>query len=38
MTIMASLSALRMRLYDEEKHSMVGWKALKQYQRKTVSA
>jgi len=38
MTILASLSALRMRLYDEERHSMVGWEALKQYQRKTASA
>jgi omega-6 fatty acid desaturase (delta-12 desaturase) len=25
MTILASLSALRMRLYDEERHRMVGW-------------
>jgi acyl-lipid omega-6 desaturase (Delta-12 desaturase) len=38
MTIVASLSALRMRLYDEEKHSMVGWDVLKQYQRKPTSA
>ncbi|MGD0877131.1 MAG: fatty acid desaturase [Anaerolineales bacterium] len=37
MTIPASLSALRMRLYDEEHHIMVGWNALKQVQRKTAS-
>jgi omega-6 fatty acid desaturase (delta-12 desaturase) len=35
MTILASLSALRMRLYDEEKQRMVGWEAVKQVQRKT---
>jgi hypothetical protein len=38
MTILASLSALRMRLYDEEKQRMVGWEAVKQVQRKTASA
>ena len=38
MTILASLSALRMRLYDEEKRIMVGWDALKQYRRKSISA
>jgi acyl-lipid omega-6 desaturase (Delta-12 desaturase) len=37
MTIRASLSALRMRLYDEEKRIMVGWDVLKQYQRKSAS-
>jgi omega-6 fatty acid desaturase (delta-12 desaturase) len=34
MTIAASLSSLRMRLYDEEQRIMVGWNALKRYQRK----
>jgi omega-6 fatty acid desaturase (delta-12 desaturase) len=29
MTLIASLSSLRMRLYDEEKRMMVGWNALK---------
>ena len=38
MTILASLSALRMRLYDEDKHIMVGWDVLKQVQRKSTSA
>jgi acyl-lipid omega-6 desaturase (Delta-12 desaturase) len=38
MTILASLSSLRMRLYDEERKIMVGWNALKRYQRKQVSA
>ncbi len=34
MTIIASLSSLRMRLYDEERKIMVGWNVLKHYQRK----
>ncbi len=40
MTILASLSSLRMRLYDEEKRMMVGWNALKrgQHQPKQASA
>ncbi len=38
MTIHASLSSLRMRLYDEERRIMVGWNALKRYQRKQASA
>jgi omega-6 fatty acid desaturase (delta-12 desaturase) len=38
MTIRASLSSLKMRLYDEERRIMVGWEALKRYQRKQVSA
>ncbi len=38
MTIPASLSALRMRLYDEERRMMVSWQALKKYSRKSVSA
>ena len=38
MTLRASLSSLKMRLYDEERRIMVGWEALKQYQRKSVSA
>jgi omega-6 fatty acid desaturase (delta-12 desaturase) len=38
MTILASLSSLRMRLYDEEQRIMVGWSALKHYQRKQASA
>ena len=38
MTIPASLSSLRMRLYDEDRHMMVGWDVLKQYARKQVSA
>ncbi len=38
MTIPASLSALRMRLYDEENHIMVGWEALKRDQQKTASS
>jgi acyl-lipid omega-6 desaturase (Delta-12 desaturase) len=37
MTLLASLSSLRMRLYDEEKGSMVGWDGLKRYMRKPVS-
>ena len=35
MTILASLSSLRMRLYDEEKGMMVGWDGLKRYLAKT---
>ena len=38
MTIPASLSSLRMRLYDEEKRMMVGWNALKHYRRTTGTA
>jgi len=38
MTILASLSSLRMRLYDEDRGIMVGWEVLKKYQRTTVSA
>ena len=38
MTILASLSSLRMRLYDEERKIMVGWSALKRYSRKQVTA
>ena len=38
MTILASLSSLRMRLYDEDRGIMVGWEVLKKYQRNTVSA
>ena len=38
MTILASLSSLKMRLYDEERRIMVGWEALKRYQRKPLSA
>jgi omega-6 fatty acid desaturase (delta-12 desaturase) len=38
MTIMASLSALRMRLYDEDRGIMVGWEYLKKYRRNTDSA
>jgi omega-6 fatty acid desaturase (delta-12 desaturase) len=38
MTILASLSSLRMRLYDEERRIMVGWSALKRYRRKQASA
>ncbi|MGB8214512.1 MAG: fatty acid desaturase [Anaerolineales bacterium] len=38
MTILASLSSLRMRLYDEDQGIMVGWNSLRQYQRKSVSA
>lgn len=37
MTILASLSSLKMRLYDEEKRMMVGWQVLKRYARKPVS-
>jgi omega-6 fatty acid desaturase (delta-12 desaturase) len=37
MTIVASLSSLRMRLYDEEKRMMVSWEALKRYRRKPAS-
>jgi omega-6 fatty acid desaturase (delta-12 desaturase) len=37
MTILASLSALRMRLYDEERRIMVGWEALKRYRQKSLS-
>ena len=33
MTLIASLSSLRMRLYDEEKRIMVGWNALKRMRR-----
>ncbi|HTX92638.1 MAG TPA: fatty acid desaturase [Anaerolineales bacterium] len=38
MTIPASLSSLRMRLYDEERRIMVGWNALKRYYRKSIPA
>ena len=38
MTLLASLSSLRMRLYDEEKGMMVGWDGLKRYLRKPLSA
>ena len=37
MTILASLSSLRMRLYDEERRMMVGWEALKRFQQKSLS-
>jgi acyl-lipid omega-6 desaturase (Delta-12 desaturase) len=33
MTLLASLSSLRMRLYDEERRIMVGWNALKRVRR-----
>jgi hypothetical protein len=33
MTLIASLSSLRMRLYDEEKRIMVGWNVLKRMRR-----
>jgi omega-6 fatty acid desaturase (delta-12 desaturase) len=38
MTILASLSSLRMRLYDEVNKRMVGWEALKRYRRKAAAA
>jgi omega-6 fatty acid desaturase (delta-12 desaturase) len=37
MTILASLSSLRMRLYDEERRIMVGWDALKRFRQKSLS-
>jgi omega-6 fatty acid desaturase (delta-12 desaturase) len=37
MTILASLSSLRMRLYDEERRIMVGWDALKRFRQKPLS-
>jgi acyl-lipid omega-6 desaturase (Delta-12 desaturase) len=37
MTILASLSSLRMRLYDEERRIMVGWEALKRFRQKSLS-
>ena len=37
MTIPASLSSLKMRLYDEKKRMMVGWNALKQYRTRRTS-
>ncbi len=37
MTILASLSSLKMRLYDEERRIMVGWEALKRTRRKPLS-
>jgi len=37
MTLLASLSSLRMRLWDEEQRIMVGWNALKRPRRKMLS-
>lgn len=37
MTLGFSLKSLRLRLWDEERRMMVGWSALKQYRRQTVS-
>lgn len=38
MTLLASLSALRMRLYDEENRRMVGWNILKRYRSNQTEA
>jgi acyl-lipid omega-6 desaturase (Delta-12 desaturase) len=37
MTLIASLSSLRMRLYDEERRIMVGWNALKRVNQKSLT-
>ena len=38
MTLRFSLKSLRLRLWDEEQRIMVGWNALKQYQRRSISS